>query len=35
VLNGCEAWSLTLSEECRLQVFEKKDPEVSIWAQEG
>ena len=23
-LNGCEAWSLTLGEERRLRVFEKK-----------
>jgi hypothetical protein len=24
VLYGCESWSLTLREECRLQVFENK-----------
>ena len=24
VLYGCETWSLTLSEECRLRVFEKR-----------
>jgi hypothetical protein len=24
VLNGCESWSLTLREECRLRVFENK-----------
>jgi hypothetical protein len=24
VLYGCEAWSLTLREECRLSVFENK-----------
>jgi hypothetical protein len=24
VLYGCETWSLTLSEECRLGVFENK-----------
>jgi hypothetical protein len=24
VLYGCETWSLTLKEECRLRVFEKK-----------
>jgi hypothetical protein len=24
VLYGCESWSLTLSEECRLRVFENK-----------
>jgi hypothetical protein len=24
VLYGCEAWSLTLREECRLRVFEKR-----------
>ena len=24
VLYGCEAWSLTLSEECRLRVFENR-----------
>ena len=29
VLYGCEAWSLTLREECRLRVFEQ-DPEATI-----
>ena len=24
VLYGCETWSLTLREECRLRVFEKR-----------
>jgi hypothetical protein len=24
VLYGCESWSLTLREECRLRVFENK-----------
>ena len=24
VLHGCEAWSLTLREECRLRVFENR-----------
>ena len=24
VLHGCETWSLTLREECRLRVFEKR-----------
>jgi hypothetical protein len=24
VLNGCETWSLTLREECRLRVFENR-----------
>jgi hypothetical protein len=24
VLYGCEAWSLTLTEECRLKVFENR-----------
>ena len=24
VLNGCEMWSLTLREECRLRVFENR-----------
>jgi hypothetical protein len=24
VLNGCQTWSLTLREECRLSVFENK-----------
>jgi hypothetical protein len=24
VLYGCESWSLTLKEECRLRVFENK-----------
>jgi hypothetical protein len=24
VLYGCETWSLTLREECRLKVFEKR-----------
>jgi hypothetical protein len=24
VLYGCETWSLTLSEECRLRVFENR-----------
>ena len=24
VLYGCETWSLTLREECRLRVFEKE-----------
>jgi len=24
VLNGCEIWSLTLREECRLRVFENR-----------
>jgi hypothetical protein len=24
VLRGCESWSLTLREECRLRVFENK-----------
>jgi hypothetical protein len=23
-LNGCETWSLTLGEECRLRVFENR-----------
>ena len=36
VLYGCEAWSLSLREECRLRVFIwKQDPEANIWAQEG
>ena len=35
VLYGCETWSLTLREECRVKIFEKKDPETDIWAQEG
>ena len=26
MLYGCEAWSLTLREECRLRVFEKRFP---------
>jgi hypothetical protein len=26
VLYGCEAWSLTLREECRLRVFENRIP---------
>ena len=29
-----KAWSLTLTEQRRLKVFEK-DPEVNIWIQEG
>ena len=24
VLNGCETWSLTVRQECRLRVFENK-----------
>jgi hypothetical protein len=28
VLYGCEAWSVTLREECELRVFET---EMSIW----
>ena len=32
VLYGCETWSLTLKQKCRLKVF---DPEVNIWAQWG
>ena len=36
VLYDCETWTLTLREECRLRVFEKKkDPEANIWALEG
>ena len=36
VLYGCETWSLTLREGCRIRVFEAKGiPEASIWAQEG
>ena len=35
VLYGCEAWSLKLSEECRLRVFEKNNPEANISTQEG
>ena len=26
VLYGCETWSLTLREECRLRVFENRIP---------
>ena len=29
VLYGYETWSLTLREESRLRVFEKKDPEAN------
>ena len=35
VLYGCETWSLTLREECRIKVFDKKNPEANIWVQEG
>ena len=35
VLHGCETWSLTLREECRLRVFLEQDPGANIWAQEG
>ena len=31
VLYGCETWSLTLREECRLRGFENKVPEEDIW----
>jgi hypothetical protein len=34
VLYGCESWSLTLREECRLRVFENKVLR-RIWTQEG
>jgi hypothetical protein len=34
LLYGCETWSLTLREECRLRVFENS-AEEDIWAQEG
>ena len=32
-LNGCEAGSLSLREERRLRIFEKKDPEANIWCR--
>jgi hypothetical protein len=35
VLYGCEIWSLTLREECRLRVFENKVLRRIFWAQEG
>jgi hypothetical protein len=35
VLYGCESWSLTLREECRLSVFWEQGAEEYIWAQEG
>ena len=34
LIYGCQIWSLTLLEECRLSVFEKKGPEADSWAQE-
>ena len=35
VLYGRETWSLTLREESKLRVFEKKVRKANIWAQEG
>ena len=32
VLHGCETWSLTLREECRLRVFENRMLRRNIWA---
>jgi hypothetical protein len=32
VLYGCETWSLTLGEKCRLSVFENRVPEEDFWA---
>jgi hypothetical protein len=34
VLYGCETWSFTLREECRLRFFENK-VEEDVWALEG
>jgi hypothetical protein len=33
VLYGCKTWSLTLREEHRLKVFEKKSAEENIWTE--
>jgi len=30
VLHGCETWSLTLREECRLRVFENRVPRRNL-----
>ena len=35
VIYGFETWFLTLREEGRLRIFEKKDPEANIWVQIG
>ena len=35
VLYGCKTWTLTIRKECRLRLFEEKDPEANIWGQEG
>jgi len=32
IVYGCETWSLTLREECRMRVFENKGVEENIWA---
>jgi hypothetical protein len=31
VLYGCESWSLTLREECRLKVFENRVSRRLLW----
>jgi hypothetical protein len=31
VVNGCETWSLTVREECRLRVFEKSVLRRILW----
>ena len=31
MLYGCETWSLTLREECRLRVFENRILRENIW----
>jgi hypothetical protein len=33
VLHGCEAWSLTLREECRPRVFESRIPRRIVGPQ--
>jgi hypothetical protein len=35
VLHGCGPWSLTMREERRLRVFEKRVLEKRIWSKRG